>query len=445
VLLSSEVGCEGLDYEFCDRLVNYDIPWNPMRIEQRIGRIDRFGQRSDKVLIFNFITPDTVAERVFYRCFERLGVFQDSVGDLEDVLGEITQDLNRVALDPSLSPQQVAERTRQISDNAIRQVEEQRRLDEESGSLLGLDDAFTNEVEEVVSGGRFVDESDLHCLIDAFLKQPLIRGSLVKDASPLVCHLRVSEHTRRELTSRVQEAGRSGRLTTSFVRALEAPGDILLTFDQQSAAQHRELEFITPVHPLARAATAYWMASDTQLVVALQVTSDLVLPGRYAFTCEVWETLAVRPDLRMVCLAVDAESGKVATELSRVFLSLLPATRPLGMAQTDISSDALAESFNDLDAASDAQRRELTRGLAETNEVLVSRKLASLQSFHDGRVRRLQGDLQEASEPRIIRMRKSELARVEDDFARRRSALEAARQVDVVSERVAAGIIEVIQ
>ncbi len=60
VLISSEVGCEGLDYEFCDRLVNYDIPWNPMRIEQRIGRIDRFGQKSDKVMIFNFITPETV-------------------------------------------------------------------------------------------------------------------------------------------------------------------------------------------------------------------------------------------------------------------------------------------------------------------------------------------------------------------------------------------------
>jgi SNF2 family DNA or RNA helicase len=60
VLLSSEVGCEGLDYQFCDRLVNYDIPWNPMRIEQRIGRIDRYGQASPKVLIFNFITPGTV-------------------------------------------------------------------------------------------------------------------------------------------------------------------------------------------------------------------------------------------------------------------------------------------------------------------------------------------------------------------------------------------------
>jgi hypothetical protein len=159
----------------------------------------------------------------------------------------------------------------------------------------------------------------------------------------------------------------------------------------------------------------------------------------------VWETLAVRPDLRLVCLAVDTDSGQAATELSRLFLSLLPAARPLDTAHTDISSDALAESFNDLDAVSDAQRRELIRGLAETNEVLVSRKLASLQSFHDGRVRRLQGDLREASDPRIIRMKKSELARVEDDFARRKSALEAARQADVISERVAAGIIEVIR
>jgi len=75
ILLSSEVGCEGLDYEFCDRLVNYDIPWNPMRIEQRIGRIDRFGQQAEKILIFNFITPGTVEERIFFRCFERLGIF----------------------------------------------------------------------------------------------------------------------------------------------------------------------------------------------------------------------------------------------------------------------------------------------------------------------------------------------------------------------------------
>jgi len=60
VLLSSEVGCEGLDFQFCDCLVNYDLPWNPMRVEQRIGRLDRYGQQSETVAIYNIVTPGTV-------------------------------------------------------------------------------------------------------------------------------------------------------------------------------------------------------------------------------------------------------------------------------------------------------------------------------------------------------------------------------------------------
>ena len=56
LVLFSEVGCEGLDYQFCDCIINYDLPWNPMRIEQRIGRIDRIGQTSDSIAIVNLIT-----------------------------------------------------------------------------------------------------------------------------------------------------------------------------------------------------------------------------------------------------------------------------------------------------------------------------------------------------------------------------------------------------
>ncbi len=75
VLLSSEVGCEGLDFQFCDLLVNYDLPWNPMRIEQRIGRIDRYGQQSETVAIVNFVTPGTVDAEIYERCLCRIGVF----------------------------------------------------------------------------------------------------------------------------------------------------------------------------------------------------------------------------------------------------------------------------------------------------------------------------------------------------------------------------------
>ena len=71
ILLFTEVGSEGLDYQFCNLMVNYDLPWNPMRIEQRIGRIDRRGQTSDVVSIYNLITGGTVDADIYNRCFMR--------------------------------------------------------------------------------------------------------------------------------------------------------------------------------------------------------------------------------------------------------------------------------------------------------------------------------------------------------------------------------------
>ena len=443
VLLSSEVGCEGLDYEFCDRLVNYDIPWNPMRIEQRIGRIDRFGQRSDKVLIFNFITPDTVAERVFFRCFERLGVFRDTVGDLEEVLGDVAQGLNRIALDPSLSAEQAEARARQIADNAIRMSEEQRRMDAASGDLLGLDDSFTEEVEDVVESGRFVAEGDLRALIEAFLRQPFLQGKLTEDRATHVHRLRLGENGRRELVSRVQVLDVAGSQSAQFARAVEAPGETALTFDQQTAVSRRDLEFVTPVHSLARAAVSYWASHDEPLLGAFTVASDQVPPGLYVFACEVWETIAVSPDLRLVCLAVSADDGAFAPQLSSQFMTLLPAFKALGAERTDAADVSVGRCIEELDSLSDTGRRGAISDLEASNERLLARKLASLETFHENRRRRVSAELEAATEPRIIRMRTSELSRVQEDFEQRKAALERARQVEVVSRRVAAGLLEV--
>src|SRR5207253_1156984 len=106
VLLSSEVGCEGLDFQFCDFLINYDLPWNPMRVEQRIGRIDRYGQQSETVAIVNFITPGTVDADIYERCLSRIGVFQHAVGCSEEILGKITQELHDIADSFTLSPEE---------------------------------------------------------------------------------------------------------------------------------------------------------------------------------------------------------------------------------------------------------------------------------------------------------------------------------------------------
>ena len=82
VMVATRVASEGLDFEFCSAVVNYDLPWNPMEVEQRIGRIDRFGQQEKLIHILNFTTPGTIETDIIIRVHERIGVFTNSIGEL---------------------------------------------------------------------------------------------------------------------------------------------------------------------------------------------------------------------------------------------------------------------------------------------------------------------------------------------------------------------------
>jgi SNF2 family DNA or RNA helicase len=95
VLVSTEVGSEGLDFQFCHHLVNYDLPWNPMVVEQRIGRIDRFGQESRVVHIHNLVVHGTVEDTILNRLYARIGIFERSIGNLESILGRTMSELQR--------------------------------------------------------------------------------------------------------------------------------------------------------------------------------------------------------------------------------------------------------------------------------------------------------------------------------------------------------------
>jgi hypothetical protein len=86
ILVCTDAASEGLDLQSCDTLVNYDIPWNPMRIEQRIGRIDRIGQKSPIVTIHTLYYDGTVEERVYARCLERIDNFRVTLGHLQPIL-----------------------------------------------------------------------------------------------------------------------------------------------------------------------------------------------------------------------------------------------------------------------------------------------------------------------------------------------------------------------
>lgn len=97
ILLSTEAGGEGRNFQFCHILINYDLPWNPMRIEQRIGRLDRIGQKYP-VTIINLSLTGTIEERVLEVVSDRIRVFKETIGGLDPILGEVEQDLKKIFL-----------------------------------------------------------------------------------------------------------------------------------------------------------------------------------------------------------------------------------------------------------------------------------------------------------------------------------------------------------
>jgi hypothetical protein len=96
VLISTEIGGEGRNFQFCRTLINYDLPWNPMKLEQRIGRLDRIGQESREIYIYNFYMEGTVETDVVYALIKRINLFEESVGVLEPIIGRIEKDLKNV-------------------------------------------------------------------------------------------------------------------------------------------------------------------------------------------------------------------------------------------------------------------------------------------------------------------------------------------------------------
>ncbi|MFQ6061312.1 MAG: DEAD/DEAH box helicase, partial [Thermoplasmata archaeon] len=97
VMISSEAGGEGRNFQFSHIMVNYDLPWNPVRLEQRIGRIDRIGQQRN-VIVYNMAIDGTVEERIFKALADRVFRFESLVGAADTILGNIETDIAKVVL-----------------------------------------------------------------------------------------------------------------------------------------------------------------------------------------------------------------------------------------------------------------------------------------------------------------------------------------------------------
>jgi len=113
--VSTDVASEGVDLQFSKVVVNYDLPWNPTRIEQRIGRIDRLGQKSKLIHVWNLYFIDTIDERIVSRLLSRLKIFEEALGEAEAIVGETIRRLESSLLTRPLTPAEEDERIDQAA------------------------------------------------------------------------------------------------------------------------------------------------------------------------------------------------------------------------------------------------------------------------------------------------------------------------------------------
>ena len=138
VLVSTDVGSEGFNLQFCSRMVNLDLPWNPMRIEQRIGRLHRLGQ-TQEVLAVHLVVPGTIEEDVLQLVYEKLGMFREAVGELDDVVQAVPGGLPaRIAqvVASARSRQALREGLRELGEQLACHRQRQRRAAQLTGRVL---------------------------------------------------------------------------------------------------------------------------------------------------------------------------------------------------------------------------------------------------------------------------------------------------------------------
>jgi superfamily II DNA or RNA helicase len=328
VLVATEAAGEGINLQFCWFMINYDIPWNPVRLEQRMGRIHRYGQEKD-CLIINFVATNTVEGRVLQKLFERVRQIEkdldpEHVGTVFNVLGDVfpSNQLERMIREMYASNHERKEQV--LIERIVAEVDVERFRRITQSALEGLARRQLNLSSVLAKTAEARERRLVPEVIEQFFVQA---GPL---AGLFARPLRGNEH--------VYHVGRVPRLLLAQGAKLEARFGALgreykdVTFSKEHLQADATLEWLTPGHPLFEAVRAQmWQQAQPDLergaifydlnrseAAVLDIFSATVQDGR------------AHPLHERLFVVETANDGRLAARPPTLFLDLIPA--PAGVA-----------------------------------------------------------------------------------------------------------------
>lgn len=295
VLVATEVASEGVDLQFSRLLINYDLPWNPMRVEQRIGRIDRLGQKAKVIHIWNLFYQETIDERIFGRLLTRLKVFEQALGEPEPIIGETIKQLESKLLTSRLTAEQEEaeiQRAAQALEN-VRQRQEE--LEKNASQMMALGGLILERIEAADELSRRVTENDLIIYVQDFLNQHVAGHRFQQNASDDTFLIQLPASVATDLDDFCRRKGLIG--LTSLGNALPRQCRFV---NKLTSASNKAVESINQFHPLIRFISQQLNNLEEAFypLVSVKVPAreTTVEPGDYMFALRRWTFRGVRDE-----------------------------------------------------------------------------------------------------------------------------------------------------
>lgn len=451
LLLASEVASEGVDLQFSSLLINYDLPWNPMKIEQRIGRIDRIGQQEKLIHIWNVFHQGTIDERIYVRLFERLEIFQRALGSMEAILGEDIRKMSYELFSHDLSKEQEEQVLEQTYMAIANRKFQEERLEEQASHLIAHGDYIQNKVKAAQELKRFITADDLYHYFKEFFEQdyPGTRITRIAD-DKMLFEIELTPPAKIIFGDFLQRERLLGR-----TKLVQTDGNVRAQylFDNKVVVARNGHEVISQYHPVIRFIEERHRTKGIRTyhpVTASVVASEEVVPissGTYVFSVERWSMRVATRDIeRLAYCAVNVETGGHLDTNSAE--RLVNTSAMLGQEWLAVSNavdgNLTEERFGECGDALHEEYQLFVDGMKRENADRISLQLHNLDSYlarETGVLRDLIARLIEARKFRGVKLNEDKLKKLHQRVTERKSYVQMSERPTHENVLVSSGII----
>lgn len=419
ILLSSEVGSEGLDMQFCNAMVNYDLPWNPMVVEQRIGRIDRFGQKSPVVNIYNLVVENSIQVEIYERLLKRIGIFENTIGDMEAILdapyeqgitiNEQINKLERQFYKTRLTQEEIDKKIEEVAQAIQNEKQNIQQLEEGLTNTLTNDAYFQDEIHRILYNKSYVTEEEIKNYLQTLISKHLPTCSLHDNKDNTYdIHIPLSAPTMLSnfLTANMDGSEENIINFKRFKNQTQGKTTITITFNQQKAYNDHNLIYLNIYHPIIQAALNYFTTNNNPAETTFSYSlphnktlksGKLYYMALYGLTTA--HTVNNHPKENKTLLPLVYDIGKQQIENNREIIDSL-----YGSSQTDgqeyqvdpgsLSPEMLSNMRYDF---AEALQQEILRKKRELDIQLRSSTLRSRQQtieYYEARIANLENSIQ---------------------------------------------------